>query len=109
MTAAATAAWTACLTGQFPDPVTVRLPGGACPAFALTRTRTGHDWAEAAVTKDAGDDPDVTHGAVIWARVRPAASDEGIRLVAGPGMGTVTRPGLVVPVGEPAINPTPGG
>jgi cobalt-precorrin-5B (C1)-methyltransferase len=62
--------------------------------------------AEAGTVKDAGDDPDVTHGAVVFARVTLAAAP-GVRFHAGPGVGTVTRAGLMVPVGEPAINPVP--
>ena len=57
--------------------------------------------------KDAGDDPDVTHGATIVARVSRGATGSGITFRAGPGVGTVTLPGLPVPVGEPAINPVP--
>jgi cobalt-precorrin-5B (C1)-methyltransferase len=60
----------------------------------------------ASVRKDAGDDPDVTHRALISATVEPATSG-GIRFAAGPGVGTVTLPGLQVPPGEPAINPVP--
>ena len=56
--------------------------------------------------KDAGDDPDVTHGALVFARVRLGA-EPGVRFHAGPGVGTVTRPGLTLAVGEPAINPVP--
>jgi len=66
-------------------------------------TATG---AEAATVKDAGDDPDVTHGALIFAQVALSESP-GVRFHAGPGVGTVTRPGLPIPPGEPAINPTP--
>jgi cobalt-precorrin-5B (C1)-methyltransferase len=58
------------------------------------------------VVKDAGDDPDVTHRAVIRAKVRRNAGN-GIILRGGPGVGTVTRPGLPVAVGLPAINPVP--
>ena len=113
--AAARAAYQALLTGDFPDPVPVSLPGGRRPSFALTWHRMGGGlardtpgWAAAAVTKDAGDDPDVTHGAVVWARVEPGGSPGGgIRYVAGAGVGTVTLAGLPVPVGEPAINPVP--
>lgn len=57
--------------------------------------------------KDAGDDPDVTHGAVIRARVAPAKPGQGVFFVAGEGVGTVTKPGLPIPVGQPAINPVP--
>ncbi len=62
--------------------------------------------ARAEVRKDAGDDPDNTDGAVIVAVVRPNRLGR-IRFLAGPGVGTVTEPGLRVPVGEPAINPVP--
>ena len=62
--------------------------------------------AEAGTVKDAGDDPDVTHGAVVFARVQ-LSSEAGVRFHAGPGVGIVTRAGLPVPVGEPAINPMP--
>jgi cobalt-precorrin-5B (C1)-methyltransferase len=106
-TAATAAAYTALVTGDFPDPVTVRLPGGVNAAFALARHHLAGGMAGAAVTKDAGDDPDVTHGAVVWARVSPAPAGEGVRFTAGSGVGMVTRPGLAVPVGEPAINPVP--
>jgi cobalt-precorrin-5B (C1)-methyltransferase len=106
-TAATTAAYTALLTGEFPDPVTVTLPGGQTPAFALTAEELTEHSATAAVTKDAGDDPDVTHGAVLRVTVRHGAPGSGVVFRAGPGVGTVTRPGLPLPVGEPAINPVP--
>jgi cobalt-precorrin-5B (C1)-methyltransferase len=106
-TAAAKAAFEALLTGAFPDPVTIRLPRGEMPAFALSRTDAGAGWARASVVKDAGDDPDVTHGAEIVATVRPGAHGAGVTFKAGPGVGTVTLPGLPLPPGEPAINPVP--
>ncbi|MGQ9371147.1 cobalt-precorrin-5B (C(1))-methyltransferase, partial [Azospirillum sp. A39] len=93
--------------GAFPDPVTVVLPGGRTPAFALAWTDRGDGWAAAGVVKDAGDDPDVTHGAEVRARVARGPAGGGIAFRAGEGVGTVTRPGLPVPVGEPAINPVP--
>jgi cobalt-precorrin-5B (C1)-methyltransferase len=95
------------LTGAFPDPVTITLPKGRTPSFALTRTRLDDAAAFAAVTKDAGDDPDVTHGAVVGAWVRHGEPGSGVTFVAGPGVGTVTKPGLPLAVGEPAINPVP--
>jgi cobalt-precorrin-5B (C1)-methyltransferase len=106
-TAAATAAYTALLTGEFPDPVQIVLPRGQTPSFALARQRLGDGEAAASVIKDAGDDPDVTHGAVITAMVRPAPAGSGVSFVAGAGVGTVTKPGLPLAVGEPAINPVP--
>lgn len=106
-TAATKAALTALVSGTFPDPVTIRLPGGQEPAFALTLEAQGSDWAKAGIIKDAGDDPDVTHGATIISQVRRLPSGEGIRFQAGEGVGTITKPGLPLPVGEPAINPVP--
>lgn len=105
--AAATAAWEALLTGSFPDQVTISLPAGHQPSFVLTHEELGDGYAAGAVIKDAGDDPDVTHGAVIRARVERAAAGSGVRFVGGPGVGTVTLPGLPLEVGEPAINPVP--
>ncbi|MHB1418423.1 MAG: cobalt-precorrin-5B (C(1))-methyltransferase CbiD [Bacillota bacterium] len=61
--------------------------------------------ASCAVIKDAGDDPDITHGMTIWARVVPTGM--GVTILGGEGVGVVTKPGLAVNVGQPAINPGP--
>ena len=106
-TAAAKAAFTALHTGAFPDPVEIPLPRGGRVAFTLAQSSFGDGDATAGVLKDAGDDPDVTHGALILVRVSPAPPGAGILFRAGPGVGTITRPGLPLPPGEPAINPTP--
>ncbi|MFD7908366.1 cobalt-precorrin-5B (C(1))-methyltransferase [Kitasatospora sp. NPDC059747] len=125
-TAAAKAAYTALLTGEFPDPVTITLPKGQQPAFALAAEELGPASGSAApgrhpgapdgpdgpsamagVVKDAGDDPDVTHGALIRATVRAGEPGAGVVFRAGPGVGTVTKAGLPLAVGEPAINPVP--
>ncbi|WP_420394633.1 cobalt-precorrin-5B (C(1))-methyltransferase [Acuticoccus sp.] len=104
-TAAAKSAFAALVGGAFLDPVEVTLPRGGTAAFALAHEAMGQDEATAGVVKDAGDDPDVTHGALILASVRLGGA--GVTFAAGPGVGTVTRPGLPVGVGEPAINPVP--
>lgn len=106
-TAATKAAFTALLTGEFPDPVEIILPKGERPSFALARREHGQTWAQAGIVKDAGDDPDVTHLALILSRVRPLPSRSGVQFKAGDGVGTVTKAGLPVEVGEPAINPVP--
>ncbi|AHH96626.1 Putative cobalt-precorrin-6A synthase [deacetylating] [Kutzneria albida DSM 43870] len=106
-TAATKAAYTALLTGSFPDPVGIVLPKGHTPAFALAVEELGADHATAGVVKDAGDDPDVTHGALIRSTVRLGEPGTGVVFRAGPGVGTVTKPGLPLAVGEPAINPVP--
>lgn len=106
-TAAARAAYEALVTGNFPDPVTIRLPHGQRPSFALASKALNGGMATAGVIKDAGDDPDVTHGALVLASVTAGAQGGGVTFRAGDGVGTVTRAGLVLPVGEPAINPGP--
>jgi cobalt-precorrin-5B (C1)-methyltransferase len=106
-TAATKAAYAALLSGEFPDPVSIALPKGEMPAFVLATEELGDGWARAGIVKDAGDDPDVTHGALVRVRVRRLPPGSGVLFVAGEGVGVVTRPGLPVPVGEPAINPAP--
>jgi cobalt-precorrin-5B (C1)-methyltransferase len=106
-TAATRAAALALLTGDFPDPSVIRLPGGQAVGFALAETRLLPNAAMAAVVKDAGDDPDVTHGALIRATLSRSTPGTGIVFRAGPGVGMVTLPGLPIPPGEPAINPVP--
>ena len=104
--AAAVAAVRLLLYGEPPQEVVIDLPAERGVSFAISRCESGADWARCGTIKDAGDDPDVTHGAEIvatacWNR------DGDLNLLGGEGVGTVTRPGLPVPVGEPAINPGP--
>ncbi len=108
--AAAKGALLRLLAGRAPEAVEIELLSGGRITVPLHRCRkTGPGRARASVIKDAGDDPDVTHGAEIGAEVRlcadPAAP--GLRITGGPGVGRVTKPGLEVPPGEPAINPGP--
>jgi cobalt-precorrin-5B (C1)-methyltransferase len=107
--AAAKAAATALITGEPQGRVEVRLPGKGEErrvSFEVERCEMGDGWAEAVVVKDAGDDPDVTHGARLTVRV--SWKDEpGVALDRGDGVGVVTKPGLGLPVGGPAINDVP--
>ncbi len=105
--AAAKAAWVALLTGTFPNPVKIRLPRNITPSFNLNTQETGDGWARAGIIKDAGDDPDVTHGAEIISHVEVGKPGQNLKFYAGNGVGTVTLPGLPLDVGEPAINPGP--
>ena len=105
-TATSLAAARQLLTGVVSTEVEITLPRGQSAHFPLAYCRLTESGAEAATLKDAGDDPDVTHGALISAQVALSAAP-GVRFYAGPGVGTVTLPGLPIPVGEPAINPTP--
>lgn len=105
-TAAAKAALQTLLGEPPADEVTITLPDGEDMVLPVARCRHGEGYAEATVIKDAGDDPDVTNGSAVTARV--AHSDHhGIRFLQGEGVGRVTLPGLGIPVGEPAINRTP--
>lgn len=108
-TAAAAAAFQALLTGAFPDPVTISLPRGGLATLPLARAELRTGQAMAGIIKDAGDDPDVTHGAVVTATVAPGAPGSGVAFRAGAGVGIVTLPGLPIAPGEPAINPGPRG
>ncbi|WP_175731093.1 cobalt-precorrin-5B (C(1))-methyltransferase [Burkholderia ambifaria] len=105
-TATSLAAARLLLAGHADDAVEIVLPKGQRVMMRLEFCRTTADGAEAGTIKDAGDDPDVTHGALVFARVALSAAP-GVRFHAGPGVGTVTRAGLTLPVGEPAINPVP--
>ena len=103
------------VTGQFPDRVTIVTPSGKNAdlevadkaAGAAADDATSRRWFRAGIVKDAGDDPDVTHGALICATIRAGAKGTGISFHGGDGVGVVTKAGLPVPVGEPAINPVP--
>ncbi len=95
------------LTGRFPDPVAIRFPRGGSATFPLALAQLSGTGARAGVVKDAGDDPDVTHGALVVAETAWAAPGSGIGFAAGEGVGTVTRAGLSLAVGQPAINPAP--
>lgn len=99
------------LLGLAPIPVcTITLPRGQHVEFSILysrqRSENGMTVAEAATVKDAGDDPDVTHGATVFAIVK-LLPEYGVKFRAAAGVGTVTRSGLAIQVGEPAINPVP--
>jgi cobalt-precorrin-5B (C1)-methyltransferase len=104
--AAAKAATLLLARGVRPETVEIELPEGSRVPFSVVSAHIREKSAEAAVAKDAGDDPDITHQAIV--RVSVAFIEENtIRFAAGEGVGTVTKPGLAIPPGEPAINPVP--
>jgi cobalt-precorrin-5B (C1)-methyltransferase len=84
----------------------VRLPDGQIVRLPLAWREQGRNWTRVAVRKNAGDDPDATHGLLVEVEARFAA-EHSIEIVAGEGVGTVTRPGLAIAPGKPAINPVP--
>ena len=94
------------LTGQSPGRVSVTLPKGKEVGLDIVSCDIIEDRVRASTIKDAGDDPDVTHGATVFVELK-RRDRPGIEFVAGEGVGTVTREGLALGVGEPAINATP--
>jgi cobalt-precorrin-5B (C1)-methyltransferase len=107
-TAAVKAALLLLHSGERNSFVQVALPGGEfCMTVPVKELKTVDDGSvRADVVKDAGDDPDQTDKATIFAIVRPNGLG-AIRFIAGEGVGTVTEPGISVPIGDPAINPVP--
>jgi len=104
--AAAKAATRVLIGGQPLGEITTTLPNGDQVTFALRRCETDGRVATCSVIKDAGDDPDCTHGAELVAAVELRAAP-GVELRGGDGVATVTKPGLGLDVGAPAINPVP--
>ena len=97
----------ALVTGDFPQTVTIDTPSGKTAELSLSFADLKADHASAGVIKDAGDDPDVTHGAEIRATVEAGVTGSGVVFKGGDGVGMITKPGLPIAVGEPAINPVP--
>lgn len=94
------------LTGKLPPVVRIDTPAGVPVEAELLEPASGPDWAACAVRKDGGDDPDATHGTLIFARVE-RRREPGVTIDGGTGVGRVTRPGLDQPVGAAAINHVP--
>ncbi|WEG15839.1 cobalt-precorrin-5B (C(1))-methyltransferase [Alkalihalophilus pseudofirmus] len=105
-TACTKAALVALITGIEQLDATIFLPVGKFATFEMECCTISQGFAEAETIKDAGDDPDATHGALIIARVSWSFVP-GIHIDGGIGVGRVTKEGLPVPVGEAAINPVP--
>lgn len=104
--AAAQGATRLLLTGSCPAMLGVETPKGWTVAVEIVASRKEEQEASCVVVKDAGDDPDITDGMTLWARVS-FSKEPGIVLVGGTGVGRVTRAGLAVPPDGPAINPVP--
>lgn len=86
--------------------VTVHTPAGLDVVVEVEESESGPGWAQCAVRKDAGDDPDVTDGVLVYSRVE-RSDVVGVAIDGGVGVGRVTREGLDQPVGNAAINSTP--
>ena len=106
-TAATYASYMALVSGEFPQCVTVLTPSGKSAELDIIYKENDRVSATTGVIKDAGDDPDVTHGAEIRARLEKGPKGSGITFKGGEGVGIITKPGLPIDVGEPAINPVP--
>ncbi len=105
-TAAAKAAAIGLLRGSIPDEVEIDTPLGIKLNLKIFHKQLSGNISECAVQKDAGDDPDVTHGCKVYARIEQKNTGT-IEIDGGEGVGRVTKPGLQVPVGHAAINPVP--
>ena len=104
--AAARAAAQLLLTGTAPATVELTVPAGGSVHIPVERAERTQNGARCCVRKDAGDDPDITDGAEIWAEISPSPSP-GVEIDGGVGVGRVTLPGLDQPVGSAAINSVP--
>jgi len=110
--AAAKAATELIITDAKKQRISIPFPDGSRVSFNLAWSRSEKGMASAAVKKDGGDDPDITNGALIvaqvrWLEIKVQTGEPAIKIVGGTGVGTVTKPGLSVAVGHPAINPVP--
>lgn len=105
-TAVTKAALLALITNEEQETSTIHLPIGRDATFTIEKCTFGHNEVSCETIKDAGDDPDATHKALIIGTVS-WADTPGIHLDGGIGVGRVTKPGLPVAVGEAAINPVP--
>ena len=105
--AAAKAATLTLLNGESDPHMNIDLPIGRTAWIPIHAWTVEAESARCCVIKDAGDDPDVTHGAEICARVEWTDEDGTIRVEGGPGVGVVTKPGLGLEIGAAAINPVP--
>lgn len=104
--AAGTKAALLALRGERPESVSVLLPRGGQLQIPVKECSASGRSARGVVVKDGGDDPDVTHGAEIVVDVE-LGGPAGVRISGGEGVGTVTKPGLGLEIGGPAINPVP--
>lgn len=105
-TAAAKAALWGLLKGEKLSEVSFRIPEGERMHMGIEDVEIFEEYASASVIKKAGDDPDITDKSRIIVTVA-FADHEGIKFIGGPGIGTVTLPGIGLQIGEPAINPVP--
>lgn len=103
---AAKAAAAMLFSGEKVSTVSLMTPAGICLYLDVEETLAGQDHVRCAVRKDAGDDPDVTDGILVFADVS-FCSENGIHLEGGEGIGRVTRKGLEQEIGQAAINKVP--
>lgn len=105
-TAATRAALQGLLTRETQHSATITLPDGETVTLPVSSCVFTDSNCTCGVIKDAGDDPDVTNGYTVLSTVS-LTTQPGIQFLPGEGVGTITLPGIGIPVGEPAINQTP--
>lgn len=106
-TAALKASLNAIVNGKFENSIEITLPKGQKAKFKIEEKWKKENMAAATIIKDAGDDPDITHNARIKTIVKINEGNTGVIFKAGRGIGIVTKPGLPIEIGQPAITPTP--
>ena len=104
--AAAKAAAVLLFSKSVPVAIKVKTPSGVELELEVLEPFLGEDFASCAVKKDSGDDPDITDGVLVYAKVSRSKAAK-VEVDGGKGVGRVTRPGLSCPVGSAAINPVP--
>jgi len=106
-TAATKAALVAMITKKPVKEITVKLPKGNTMTLSIKNCQFDGNSAQCVVIKYAGDDPDVTNGAEIVSTVSWTDNIGAVDIEGGKGVGQVTKPGIGLDIGKPAINPTP--
>ena len=94
------------LNRSMPDYIDLNTPAGVRLKLKPIHHRIGHNFSECAIRKYSGDDPDVTNGCEVHVKIE-RSENKGIKFIGGEGIGTITRPGLQIAQGGPAINPVP--
>ena len=93
------------ISGEISEFSEIMTPNGVLLKLEVLDAKICTDYAKCAIKKDSGDDPDITNGILVYAKV--CRISDGVEIVGGEGIGKVTKAGLDQPIGEAAINSVP--
>lgn len=93
------------ISGEISEFSEIMTPKGVLLKLEVLDAKISTDYAKCAIKKDSGDDPDITNGILVYAKV--SRISDGVEIVGGEGIGKVTKAGLDQPIGEAAINSVP--